>query len=221
MNLKEIFDKAEDGTLTYDQFMAAVTEGKAKFVDLSEGDYVAKQKYTDDLAARDTRIATLDTTLKDRDADLANLKTQLQNAGNDSEKLSTLNTQFSELQSKYDKETKAYQKQLKDQAYKFAVTEFANQQKFTSKAAKRDFEQSMLAKNLQMENDVIIGATDFMTAYSQENEDAFVKEDTGAQNPSQPAPHFVGSTNSGADNNGSNPNPFEFNFIGVRPHKNE
>ena len=103
MNLKEIFDKAEDGTLTYDQFMAAVTEGKAKFVDLSEGDYVAKQKYTDDLAARDTRIATLDTTLKDRDADLANLKTQLQNAGNDSEKLSTLNTQFSELQSKYDK----------------------------------------------------------------------------------------------------------------------
>ena len=221
MNLKEIFDKAEDGTLTYDQFMAAVTEGKAKFVDLSEGDYVAKQKYTDDLAARDTRIATLDTTLKDRDADLANLKTQLQNAGNDSEKLSTLNTQFSELQSKYDKETKAYQKQLKDQAYKFAVTEFANQQKFTSKAAKRDFEQSMLAKNLQMENDVIIGATDFMTAYSQENEDAFVKEDAGAQNPSQPAPHFVGSTNSGADNNGSNSNPFDFNFIGVRPHKDE
>ena len=219
MNLKEIFDNAENGTLTYDQFMAAA--GQAKFVDLSEGGYVAKQKYTDDLAARDTRISTLDNTLKDRDADLESLKTQLQNAGNDSEKLSTLNTQFSELQSKYDKETKAYQKQLKDQAYKFAVTEFANQQKFTSKAAKRDFEQSMLAKNLQMENDVIIGATDFMTAYSQENEDAFVKESNEPQTPDAQAPHFVDTTNSGASTNGSNSNPFEFNFIGVRPHKNE
>ena len=220
MNLKEIFDNAENGTLTYDQLMAAVAEGKAKFVDLSEGEYVAKQKYTDDLAARDTRISALDNTLKDRDADLENLRTQLENAGNDSEKLSTLSTQFSDLQSKYDKETKAYQKQLKDQAYKFAVTEFANQQKFTSKAAKRDFEQSMLAKNLQMENDVIIGATDFMNAYSQENEDAFVKESAEPQPPT-PAPHFVGSTNSGADNNGANPNPFDFNFIGVRPHKDE
>lgn len=221
MNLKEIFDNAENGTLTYDQFMAAVTEGKAKFVDLSEGEYVAKQKYTDDLAARDTRISTLDNTLKDRDADLENLRTQLENAGNDAEKLSTLSTQFSDLQSKYDKETKAYQKQLKDQAYKFAVTEFANQQKFTSKAAKRDFEQSMLAKNLQMENNVIIGATDFMNAYSQENEDAFVKETNEPDTPPAPAPHFVGSTNSGADNNGTNSNPFDFNFIGVRPHNDK
>lgn len=221
MNLKEIFDKAENGTLTYDQLMAAVTEGKAKFVDLSEGNYVDKQKYTNDLEARDTRISDLDKTIKTRDTDLENLRTQLESAGIDSEKLNTLNAQFSELQSKYDKETKAYQKQLKDQAYRFAVTEFANQQKFTSKAAKRDFEQSMLAKNLQMENDVIIGATDFMKAYSQENEDAFVVESDEPQTPPQPAPHFVDSTNPGADASGANPNPFEFNFIGVRPHKNE
>lgn len=220
MNLKEIFDKAENGTLTYDQFMAAVTEGKAKFVDLSEGNYVDKQKYTDDLQARDTRISTLDETLKTRDTDLENLRTQLESAGNDSEKLGELNTKFSELQKQYDKDTKAYQKQLKDQAYKFAVTEFANQQKFTSKAAKRDFEQSMLARNLQMENDVILGATDFMNAYSQENEDAFVKEAPEVQTPPQPAPHFVDSTNPGADN-GSNSNPFEFNFVGVRPHAKE
>lgn len=219
MNLKEIFDKAENGTLTYDQFMAAVTEGKAKFVDLSEGEYVAKQKYTDDLAARDTRIKTLDETLQTRDTDLKNLQTQLENAGNDSEKLNDLNSKFSELQKQYDKDTKAYQKQLKDQAYKFAVTEFANQQKFTSKAAKRDFEQSMLARNLQMENDVIIGATDFMTAYSQENEDAFVKETADPKEPTPPAPHFVDTTKPGADPSGANSNPFAFNFIGVRPHE--
>ena len=218
MNLKDIFDKAENGTLTYDQFMAAVSEGKGKFVDLSEGEYVSKQKYTDELAARDTRITTLDETLKTRDSDLANLRTQLESAGTDTEKLNELNVKFSDLQKQYEKDTKNYQKQLKDQAYKFAVTEFANQQKFTSKAARRDFEQSMLAKNLQMENDVIIGATDFMTAYSQENSDAFVVEDTTQQPPSQPAPHFVDSTNPGASTAGD-ANPFNFNFIGVRSHE--
>lgn len=217
MNLKDLFDNAENGTLTYDQFITAA--GQAKFVDLTEGGYVSKQKYTDDLAARDTRITALDETIKTRDTDLANLRTQLENAGNDSEKLNTLNTQFSELQNKYDKETKAYQKQLKEQAYKFAVTEFANKQKFTSQAAKRDFEREMLAKNLTMENDIIIGATDFMTAYSQNNADAFVV-DNDDSTPPTPAPHFVGSTNEGAGNT-PKANPFSFNFVGVRPHEKE
>ena len=42
MNVKELFDKAENGTLTYEQFLSAA--GEAKFVDLSEGKYVSKQK---------------------------------------------------------------------------------------------------------------------------------------------------------------------------------
>lgn len=216
MNLKEIFDKAEGGVLNYDQFVALATEGKAKFVDLSEGGYVNKQKYTDDLAARDTRITTLDDTIKLRDTDLANLRQQLQDAGNDTTKLGELNTRFSDLQKQYDKDTKAYQKQLKDQAYKFAVTEFANQQTFTSQAAKRDFISSMLAKNLQMENDALIGATDFMTAYATENADAF--------KPAQPTeppvtkPHFVDTTKPQAGG-GDDANAFQFNFVGVRPHK--
>lgn len=33
MNVKDIFDKAEGGVLSYDQFIALATEGKAKFVD--------------------------------------------------------------------------------------------------------------------------------------------------------------------------------------------
>ena len=212
MNLKELFDHAENGTLTYEQFMTAA--GNAKFVDLSEGNYVAKQKYTDDLAARDTRITTLDDTLKARDNDLASLRTQLEEAGNDATKLADVSSKFSDLQKQYDKDTKAYQKQLKDQAYKFAVTEFANQQNFSSQAAKRDFIGSMLAKNLQMENDTIIGATDFMSAYSQNNADAFVTESAPA---SETKPHFVDSTNPGADG-AADSNPFQFNFIGVRKH---
>lgn len=216
MNLKEIFDKAEGGVLSYDQFVALATEGKAKFVDLSEGGYVNKQKYTDDLAARDTRITNLDDTIKLRDTDLANLRQQLQDAGNDATKLGELNTRFSDLQKQYDKDTKAYQKQLKDQAYKFAVTDFANQQTFTSQAAKRDFISSMLAKNLQMENDTLIGATDFMTAYAEENADAF--KPAQKEEPPVTKPHFVNTTNPSAGGD-DNPNPFNFNFVGVRPHK--
>ena len=169
------------------------------------------------LAARDTRITTLDTTLKTRDTDLANLRTQLENAGTDADKLSKLTTDFSDLQSKYDKDTKAYEKQLKDQAYKYAVKDFTDKLKFTSQAAKRDFVNSMMAKNFAIENDVIVGATDFVAAYTKDNADAFVVETTPAPAPGADKPHFVDTTNPAGTPAGT-PNPFNFNFTGVRPH---
>lgn len=218
MNLKDLFDKAEGGVLTYDQLMAAAQESKAKFVDLSEGQYVAKQKYEDDLSARDTRITTLGDTIKTRDTDLANLRQQLEAAGTDATKLATLTADFSNLQSKYDKDTKAYEKQLKDQAYKFAVRDFANQHKFTSAAAKRDFVNTMLAKNLAIENDVIVGATDFVAAYTKDNADAFVVEQPKVTPPVVDKPHFVDPT-SPQGNPAGKTNPFNFNFTGVRPHE--
>lgn len=217
MQLKDLFEKAEGGVLSYDQFMALVQEHKAKFVDLSEGKYVDKQKYEDDLSARDTRIKTLDETLKTRDTDLGNLRTQLEAAGTDADKLSKLTTDFTDLQSKYDKDTKAYEKQLKDQAYKYAVKEFTDKLKFTSQAAKRDFVKSMMEKNFTIENDVIVGASDFVTAYTKDNADAFVVDE-----PTHPAgagndkPHFVDTTNPAGTPAGT-PNPFNFNFTGVRP----
>ena len=219
MNLKDLFDKAEGGVLSYDQFIAAAGAAKAKFVDLSEGNYVDKQKYTDDLAARDTRITALDETIKTRDADLVSLQDQLKNAGTDADKLAKLDTDFAELQKRYDKDTKAYQKQLQDQAYRFAVTEFANKQKFTSQAAKRDFVNSMLAKNLAVDGDTIIGATDFVAAYTKDNADAFVTEEPsgGADPEPQPKPHFVDPTSPQNEPTGDT-NPFTFNFVGVRPH---
>ena len=218
MNLKEIFDKAEGGVLTYDQFVALATESKAKFVDLAEGGYVDKQKYTDDLAARDTRITSLDDVIKARDTDLASLRQQLQDAGSDADKLGELSAKFTDLQKQYDKDTKAYQKQLQEQAYKHAVNNFANQQAFTSQAAKRDFIKSMLEKNLQMENDALIGASDFVSAYAKDNADAFKpSEPIEPPTPAAPKPHFVDSTNPTPA--GENASPFNFDFVGVRPHK--
>jgi len=222
MNIKELFDKADGGTLTYEQFEAAAKAGNAKFADLNEGNYVSKGKYTGDLQAKDEQIKTLNETIATRDTDLGALKTKLEAAGADTEKLATLTNDFTALQSKYTEDTKNYEAKLTRQAYEFAVREFANEKKFTSQAAKRDFTQSMIAENLKFKDGKILGAEDFVQSYTANNADAFVAENPDT-NPPTPAPaghlpQFVAPTPGGT------PSPAEsnafanaFHFTGVRP----
>lgn len=190
--IKELFEQSENGTLTFDQFQEACKAAKVKLVDLSEGNYVDKKKYTDDLAGKDSQIESLNGTIKERDTDLEKLKGQLEAAGTDVAKLQSLTNDFSALQAKYDADMKASNEKLSKQAYEFAVKDFANSKKFTSNAAKRDFVQSMIAKGLQMDGDTILGANEFVTAYTEANEDAFMSEEdnSGEEVP----PQFVGST---------------------------
>jgi hypothetical protein len=187
MTIQEVFAKAENGTLTFEQFQAAM--GTAKFVDLTEGHYVSKQKYDSEIQQRDGQITTLNQTLEARNTDLANLQTTLNDAG-DIDAMKKAVTELEDLRKTYDKDTKQYQKQLKQQAYEFAVKAYANEQKFTSKAAQRDFIQAMLAKQLTLDGDTIIGATEFVNSYTTENPDAFVTE---APTPA-PVPTFVQPT---------------------------
>lgn len=185
MTVKELFDKAEGGTLTWDQFQTAM--GEAKFVDLTEGNYVSKQKHEDELNQKESRITSLTETITKRDADLSALQQTLNDAG-DLEALKKASNDLADLQQRYDQETKNYQEQLSKQAYEFAVKDFANSKNFSSKAAKRDFIQSMLAKNLKFEEGKILGADDFVQMYSKDNDDAFVKQE-------DPKPQFTQSTN--------------------------
>ena len=200
MNIKEIFGKAEGETLTLAQFEAIAKEAGAKFTDLSEGNYVSKQKYDSDLATKDSAIAELNGNITQRDTDLANLRTQLESAGTDATKLTELQGKFDTLQGQYDADMKNYQQKLADQAYEFAVKEFANSKEFTSQAAKRDFVRSLLNEKLKMKDDSIIGADDFAKAYATDNADAFViktespEADTSAQASSATKPQFVGTT---------------------------
>lgn len=214
MLLKDLFEKA-GGTLTWEQFEAAAKENNAKFVDLSEGQYVSKHKYDDDIAAKDSEIGTLNTTIGQRDTDLNDLKTQLEAAGADATKLQELTDNFTALQGKYDNETKSYKEQLKKQSYEFAVKEFANGKKFTSNAAKRDFINSMIAKELKMDKDKILGADDFVTTYSADNADAFVADEPEPAPAPTPKPTFVNPT-PGGEPAPKDANPFTFNFSGVR-----
>lgn len=218
MSLKELFEKAEGGVLTYDQFVAAYKEAGMKLADLSTGDYVAKKKFDDEMASKDSQISTLNETIAQRDTDLDGLKIKLSEAGNDIEKLNKLSSDLTSLQSKYDSDVQSYKAQLAKQAYEFAVKDFASTKTFTSKAAKRDFINSMIAKDLKMDGDKILGADDFVNAYSADNEDAFfVEVDPEPEDNSskQSLPQFIDST-PGNDNGSSE--GFHFNFTGVRAH---
>lgn len=193
MLLKDIFDKAtsENGSLTLEEFERLAKENKAKFTDLSEGRYVDKQKYEDDLAKKDTEIATLNDTITTRNADLETLKTQLKDAGSDAGKLEELTNNLTALKAKYDADTAALSTKLSKQAYEFAVRDFAGKQKFSSEAARRDFTHSMIDKNLPMEGEMIMGAEDYLKAYAKQNGDAFIQKESA---PKTPDPQFVGPT---------------------------
>lgn len=196
MKIKEVFEQAEDGTLTYEQFQAIVKEANAKFTDLSEGGYVSKGKHDDEIANLNSQIETLNGTIGTRDTDLETLKAQLEAAGTDAEKLATLSNDFTALQGKYDADVKAYKEQLKKQAYDFAVKNFSNGLKFSSKAAQREFERAMREANLKMDGDSILGAEDFRVKYAETNEDSFVVEKAPEpiQDPEPYIPQFVAST---------------------------
>lgn len=222
MTIKELFEKGENGTLTYEQFEKLAKEGNAKFTDLSEGNYVSKDKFDNEVSSKDTQINTLNETIKTRDKDLKELKTQLKDAGTDTQKLADLETQLGNLQTQYKTDTDNYKAQLSKQAYEFAVKEFANTKQFTSNAARRDFISSMIAKGLKMDGDKILGADDYVTAYSADNADAFVVEKPAEETPvGTPKPTFTQSTSPNIDKSQNNANSFGFNFVGVRQRPKE
>ena len=226
MNIKEFFDKGEDGKLTYEEFEALTKEAGAKFKDLSTGQYVSLGKYNSDLDAANAtatqlqeQITNLNSTITTRDADLEALQKQVEEAKGDAQKLAELGQSLNDLQTKYETDVKNYQSQMAEQAYEFAVKEYANTQKFSSKAAKRDFTQAMIAKRLQMEGNQLIGADDFKEIYEKENDDAFYKEpeivepEPVVEEPKEePVPTIVASTQGQTKPN----EDFGFHFSGVR-----
>jgi len=202
MKIKELFDKAENGTLTYEQFEALAKEADVKFVDLNEGNFVSKRKYEDELAAKGKQIETLNGTIGSRDNDLADLRKQLEEAGEGYIKLDELQAALVDLQGKYDADTKAYKEQLHQQAYEFAANRFADTLEFTSAAAKREFVRAMMDAELKMDKKgEIIGRQDFADSYKEDNADSFVtKNEEPATPPTpeaasvKPQPQFVSST---------------------------
>ena len=211
--LKALF---ESGALTWEEFSQAVTEKGFKLADLATGKYVSKSKYDDDLAAKDTAITDLKGQIATRDTDLADLKTQLETAGTDNRtKVAELTNQITKLQSDYNTVKSDYEGRLSKQSYEFAVKEYANEKKFTSNAAKRDFINEMIKANLEVKDNQLQNVDEFVAKYVEANADALVVETPAEPEP----PKFVNPTN-------PTPAPEEnafinaFQFAGVRPKTN-
>lgn len=212
--LKELFKAAENGSLTYEQLESGCKEKGIKVVNLSDGNYVSRRKYEDDLKAKDTTIDTLKTNLETRDSDISKLKDDLEKNKDDAQKAVDLSKQLADWQTKYKTETDNLNAQLKKQAKDFAVRDFVGAKKFTSNAAKRDFTNYLMEKELDVQDGKIIGGEDYLTAYTKDNADAFVVD---APKDSSKQPAFVKSTN-GAESITKSSGAFNFNFTGVRKH---
>jgi hypothetical protein len=203
--LKELFG---DAALTFEQLQAKVAEKGLKLADLSTGNYVDKKKYDDAVETRDTQITELKGQITTRDKDLSALKKQVESGDADSQtKLTELTEKLTKLQGDYDTAKKDYETKLSTQAYEFAVKEYAGGLKFTSEAAKRDFESQLIAKGLKLEDKKIIGADDFMKTYKEANAKAFEeeKEDPGKKDP---LPTFIQPPTPGAQGSAPETNPF-------------
>ena len=151
-----------------------------------------RSKLTKAETERDNIQSKYDTDIAQRDADLASLQTQLKDAGGDAEKLATLQTNFDNLQTTYNKAKADYEKQLAEQAYDFAIKENSSKLKFSSNSAKKAFMSDLKAKNLSMENGKILGFDDFVNAYKEQDAGAFVVDDDTEAG--KPKPTFSGKT---------------------------
>ncbi len=181
--LKVLF---ESGALTWEQFTTAVAEKGFNIADLATGNYVDKRKYE----TLESTNQTLTKDIKTRDTDIAKLKKQLEEAGTDGEKLTQALAEIEKLQGDYKTAQDTHKKELDAAKYEYAVKDFANSQKFTSEAAKRDFIRAMTDKGLKMENDAILGASDFLDAYKTDNADSFAEDGDKPHfsKPTKPAP---------------------------------
>lgn len=225
-NLKQFFEQA-GGSLTYDELESMIKESGSKFVDLTDGNYVAKNKYDNEIQTLNAQIEALNGTIGTRDTDLADLKAKLEASGADSDKIASLTKDFEALQGKYNEDTKAYEEKLRKQSYEFAVREFANSKDFSSKAAKRDFVQTMINEGLKMKDGQIIGADDFVNHYKEENSDAFFENaddwyegdyEEEADYTPEYQPQFVAPTPGGEPVHDATQAFTEaFHFTGVRP----
>lgn len=194
--LKALFEGKE--ALSWDEFSEAVEAKGYKLADLASGKYVAKKKFDDELASKDTMIEDLNSQITKRDTDLESLKAQLESGAQDNDaKVTDLTDQLTKLQGEYENTKAEYENKLNKQAYTFAVNEYANGLKFTSKAAARDFKEQILSADLKIKDGQLLGADDFKEAYGKENEDAFLVEqepDPTPQAPETPKPMFIQPT---------------------------
>lgn len=164
---------------------------KVKFVDLSEGGYVSKDKYDDKTAALQNQINDLTAQIKTRDSDLADFRGQLEAANGDKTKLAEVQAKFADLQNQYTQEKTDWETRLKKQTYESLVKEQASLLSFSSNAAKKAFIHEAIEKDFKVDGETLLGFTDWLTKYKESDPAAFASDNPAPSfgAPSTPAPN--------------------------------
>lgn len=219
MNLKELLTPE-----LFEQVQSAIDEQNAneadkskhiRFADLSEGKYVSIEKFNSKVNGLNQQVDDLQGQITQRNTDMEKLKTKLDEAKADAGKLVEAQTALEDLQTQYTNAQNEWDAKIKKQVYDFMVRERANDLKFSSNAAKRDFIREISSKELKVDGDVLLGYEDFVTKYKADNPGALVEEDPNpedGQQKKQPKivlPKDQPSTDEKAS--------FGFSFHGIRP----
>ena len=168
-----------------------------RFADLSEGGYVSRSKYDDAVNGLKSQVSDLQGQLSQRDTDLAGLNDQLTAARADAGQLAEAQKQLGALQSKYEKDSKAWEAKNAQQAYEYAIRSKAGELKFSSVAAKKEFIREAIAQSFKQDGDTLLGYSDFLTKYRESDPGALATETAPEVAPKSDPPTIVlpGATN--------------------------
>ena len=143
-------------------------------------------------------LSSVQTQLATAKSELTTAKQQLSDAQAQSGNVASVQKQLTDLQAKYEKDTKELQDKLTARDYDAAIaTAIAGADKgkglkFSSKSAERAFCAALKQKALKLENGALQGFDDFLKEQRDSDPDAFVTQT------SKPQPKFGGGSGSSA-----------------------
>lgn len=134
-------------------------------------------EYGTDFKEKDNKIDTL-TTEKE------GLSNQLKEA-NDKIKgfadvdVNKLKQEISDWETKYNTDTENLKKEISKKDYDFKINDLVKDLQFSSNGAKKAFMEDLKAKELKFEDDKLVGYTEFLKSYKENDPNAFKEEDKG------------------------------------------
>ncbi len=168
MNLQELL-----GDELYGQVEAKIQEHNkgiedklqhVRFVDLSEGNYVSKDKYQSTatkVKGLETQLGEANKTIKSyQDMDIDGIKQSVK-----------------DWETKYQKDTEALNAQIESDRKQFAAERFMDSQKIKSPLSRKAILSEFLAKGLEFKDGTFIGADEYMKGIREKYPDEFEQEE--------------------------------------------
>ncbi|MCI6173142.1 MAG: phage scaffolding protein [Clostridiales bacterium] len=142
------------------------------------------------------QITDLSKQIETRDKDLTSIREQLTAAQADKGKLDETRQALAAMQTQYGKDKEAWEAKTAQQAYEFEIRNRANELKFSSAAAKKEFIREAIGKGFKKDGENLLGYTDFVEQYKTSDPGAFAQETPA--DPQTNAPTIVLPCKSGA-----------------------